>query len=82
MSDGANVFDAASVSPDHAVVTDPLLLDAIEVQRGPAAIRYGGNAVNGAVEPATRNLICTTPLYHWAVNKSRKCAKTSQIHSS
>lgn len=49
LSDGANVFDAASVSPDHAVVTDPLLLDAIEVQRGPAAIRYGGNAVNGAV---------------------------------
>ena len=39
LSDGANVFDAASVSPDHAIVTDPLLLDAIEVQRGPAAIR-------------------------------------------
>lgn len=49
LSDGANVFNAASVSPDHAVVTDPLLLDAIEVQRGPAAIRYGGSAVNGAV---------------------------------
>ena len=49
LSDGANVFDAASVSPDHAIVTDPLLLDAIEVQRGPAAIRYGGSAVNGAV---------------------------------
>lgn len=49
VSDGANLFDAASVSPDHAVVTDPLLLDAIEVQRGPAAVRYGGNAVNGAI---------------------------------
>ena len=49
LSDGANVFDASGVSPDHAVVTDPLLLDAIEVQRGPAAIRYGGSAVNGAV---------------------------------
>lgn len=49
LSDGANLFDAASVSPDHAVVADPLLLDAIEVQRGPAAIRYGGSAVNGAV---------------------------------
>ena len=49
LSDGANVFDAASVSPDHAIVTDPLLLDAIEVQRGPAAIRYGGSAVNGAI---------------------------------
>lgn len=49
LSDGANLFDAASVSPDHAVVTDPLLLDAIEIQRGPAAVRYGGSAVNGAI---------------------------------
>ena len=49
LTDGANVFDAASVSPDHAIVTDPLLLDAIEVQRGPAAIRYGGSAMNGAI---------------------------------
>ena len=49
LNDGANVFDASSVSPDHAIITDPLLLDAIEVQRGPAAVRYGGSAVNGAV---------------------------------
>lgn len=49
LSDGAELFDASSVSPDHAVVTDPLLLDAIEVQRGPAAVVYGGDAVNGAV---------------------------------
>lgn len=49
LSDGANLFDASSVSPDHAIVTDPLLLDAIEVVRGPAAVRYGGNAMNGAV---------------------------------
>lgn len=49
LSDGANLFDASSVSPDHAITTDPLLLDAIEIQRGPAAIRYGGNATNGAI---------------------------------
>lgn len=49
LSDGANLFDVSSVSPDHAITTDPLLLDAIEVQRGPAAIRYGGNATNGAI---------------------------------
>ncbi|AKM07906.1 TonB-dependent receptor domain-containing protein [Pelagerythrobacter marensis] len=49
LTDGANLFDVASVSPDHAIVTDPLLLDAIEIQRGPAAIRYGGGAVNGAI---------------------------------
>lgn len=49
LSDGANLFDVSSVSPDHAITTDPLLLDAIEVQRGPAAVRYGGNALNGAI---------------------------------
>lgn len=49
LSDGANLFDASSVSPDHAIATDPLLLEAIEIQRGPAAVRYGGNAVNGAI---------------------------------
>ena len=49
LSDGANLFDVSSVSPDHAIVADPLLLDAIEIQRGPAAIRYGGSAVNGAI---------------------------------
>lgn len=49
LSDGANLFDASSVSPDHAITTDPLLLDAIEVIRGPAAVIYGGNAMNGAI---------------------------------
>lgn len=49
LSDGANLFDASSVSPDHAIVTEPLLLDAIEVIRGSAAVRYGGSAMNGAV---------------------------------
>lgn len=49
LTDGANLFDASSVSPDHAITTDPMLLDAIEIQRGPAAVRYGGNALNGAI---------------------------------
>ena len=49
LSDGANLFDVSSVSPDHAITTDPLLLDEIEILRGPAATRYGGNAVNGAI---------------------------------
>lgn len=49
LSDGANVFDASSVSPDHAIATDPMLLEAIEIIRGPAAVAYGGNAMSGAV---------------------------------
>lgn len=49
LTDGANLFDVSSISPDHAISTDPLLLDAIEIQRGPAAVRYGGSATNGAI---------------------------------
>ena len=61
LSDGANVFDAASVSPDHAIGTDPLLLDAIEIQRGPAAVRYGGNASNGAINLIDGKIPRTVP---------------------
>ena len=50
LSNGSQLFDASSVSPDHAITTDPLLLDAIEVVRGPAAVRYGGNASHGAID--------------------------------
>ncbi|MGE8047079.1 TonB-dependent receptor domain-containing protein [Pseudomonas monteilii] len=49
LSDGMTIHDVASISPDHAVATDPLLLDEIEVIRGPAATIYGGNALNGAI---------------------------------
>lgn len=49
LSNGANLYDVSSVSPDHAVAGDPLLLDAIEVVRGPASAIYGGSAMNGAI---------------------------------
>lgn len=49
LSDGANIQDASAVSPDHAIVTEPLLLRGIEVLRGPSALLYGGGAIGGAV---------------------------------
>ncbi|MEQ1516799.1 MAG: TonB-dependent receptor, partial [Usitatibacteraceae bacterium] len=42
-------FDASSVSPDHAVPLDPLIIERIEVLRGPASLLYGGAAVGGVV---------------------------------
>lgn len=61
LSDGANLYDAASMSPDHAITTDPLLLDAIEIQRGPAAAIYGGNALNGAINLIDSKVPKTVP---------------------
>ena len=49
LSDSATLFDASDISPDHAVVTDPLLARRIEVLRGPATLLYGGGAIGGVV---------------------------------
>lgn len=45
---GASV-DASSLSFDHAIPVDPLVVDRIEVLRGAAALMYGGNAIGGVV---------------------------------
>jgi iron complex outermembrane receptor protein len=49
LSNGAAIQDASEISPDHAVVAEPLLLRGIEVLRGPATLRFGGGAIGGAV---------------------------------
>ncbi|OYW28511.1 MAG: TonB-dependent receptor, partial [Methyloversatilis sp. 12-65-5] len=49
LSNGGATVDASSLSFDHAVTTDPLVIERVEVVRGPAALMYGGNAVGGVV---------------------------------
>ena len=49
LSDGAELHDASTISPDHAVVSEPMLATQIEVLRGPSALVYGGGAVGGVV---------------------------------
>lgn len=49
LSDGADMMDASTLSADHAVTTEPLLLERIEVLKGPATLLYGGGAIGGAV---------------------------------
>jgi iron complex outermembrane recepter protein len=49
LSDGAGMFDASDVSPDHAIPVEPMLLDGVEVLRGPSALIHGGSAIGGAV---------------------------------
>ena len=49
LQNGAGTLDASSLSFDHAVAADPLVMDRAEVVRGPAALFYGGNAVGGVI---------------------------------
>jgi iron complex outermembrane recepter protein len=49
LTGGVGTLDASVVSPDHAVSLDPLLIERVEVVRGPAALLYGGGAVGGVV---------------------------------
>ncbi|NBS95007.1 MAG: TonB-dependent receptor, partial [Betaproteobacteria bacterium] len=49
LSNGVPVLDASAASPDHAVAAESLLLDRVEVLRGPAALRFGGGAIGGVV---------------------------------
>ena len=49
LQNGASVQDASSLSFDHAVAVDPMVVERAEVVRGPAALLYGGSAVGGVV---------------------------------
>jgi iron complex outermembrane receptor protein len=49
LDNGAGLVDASNLSFDHAVAIDPLVVERIEVLRGPAALLYGGNATGGVV---------------------------------
>ncbi len=49
LQNGIGAIDASTVSPDHAVTSDGLDAERIEVLRGSAALAYGGNAIGGVV---------------------------------
>lgn len=49
LANGIGVIDASAASPDHAVSSDPLGAERIEILRGPASLAYGGGATGGVV---------------------------------
>ncbi len=61
LSDGAEVQDASTISPDHAVGFEPVLAERIEVLRGPSALAYGGGAVGGVVNILDRKIPTAVP---------------------
>ena len=61
LSDGSALMDASEVSPDHAVGGEPLLLEGVEILRGPSALLYGGGAIGGAVNLIDRKIPTRVP---------------------
>ena len=58
---GASI-DASGLSFDHAVPSDPISMERIEVLRGPGVLLYGGSAVGGVVN-VIDNRIPREPLF-------------------
>lgn len=61
LSDGAEVQDASTISPDHAVASEPMLAEQVEVLRGPSALAYGGGAVGGVVNVIDKKIPTRVP---------------------
>ncbi|WP_137172091.1 TonB-dependent receptor [Massilia sp. HP4] len=61
LSDGSEIQDASTISPDHAVAFEPVLAERIEVLRGPSALAYGGGAVGGVVNIIDRKVPTAMP---------------------
>jgi len=61
LQNGVGAIDASSASPDHAVTSDGLDADRIEVLRGAAALAYGGNAIGGVINVLDQSIPTRAP---------------------
>lgn len=61
LENGGGTLDASVLSPDHAVALDPLLIERVEVVRGPAALLHGGGAIGGLVNVVTHRIHTSLP---------------------
>ncbi len=56
LQNGTGVLDASAASQDHAVASDPLVVERIEVVQGPAALLYGNSTIGGVVNVLIRRI--------------------------
>lgn len=59
LQNGMSILDASSQSVDHAVPVDTLVIDSIELARGPMALLYGSSALGGVVNVMTNRIHST-----------------------
>lgn len=60
LANGMELHDASTLSPDHAVVTEPMQVQRVEILRGPAALVHGG-AVGGVVNLVDQKIPTAIP---------------------
>jgi iron complex outermembrane receptor protein len=56
LQNGLGVLDASSQSVDHAVPVDTLVIDSVEIVRGPMSMLYGSSAVGGVININTTRI--------------------------
>ena len=56
LDSGIEALDASSISVDHAVATEALLLERVEILRGPSTLLYGSSAIGGVVNMIGREI--------------------------
>ncbi|HEX8233724.1 MAG TPA: TonB-dependent receptor [Caulobacteraceae bacterium] len=61
LQNGVGMVDASTLSPDHAVASDPAEATRIEVLRGPSALAYGGSGVGGVVNVIDERIPTSRP---------------------
>jgi iron complex outermembrane receptor protein len=59
LDSGIEVLDVSSTSPDHAVAVEPLLVERVEILRGPSTLLYGSSAIGGVVNVVGREMART-----------------------
>ncbi|KFI22563.1 ligand-gated channel [Nitrosococcus oceani] len=61
LEDGIGTLDVSTISPDHAVATEALFADQIEIFKGPATLLYGSGASGGVVNIVNHRILDYVP---------------------
>jgi iron complex outermembrane receptor protein len=56
LDSGIEAIDVSNTSPDHAVSVEPLLVERVEILRGPSTLLYGSSAIGGVVNVVGREI--------------------------
>ena len=75
LSNGLGTQDLSNTSPDHAITIDPLMVEQVEILRGPATLLYGGAANGGAVNIIDGRMPSSLPTedFRWCLRWLHRC---------